>query len=168
MLRPATDADRDVMLTWRNHPEVREVSVNQHVIAPEEHAAWWEATKTRPDREVYIYERGGIPSGVVTFFDLDRKAGTSWWGYYLDNAGLEERGQLLPAWIQIQREAKKLAFGELGLHTLEGEVLERNEAVRRFNARNGFEEVERYTHEIDGEEVPVYRIRATRPATQDK
>ena len=164
MLRPATDEDRDAMLVWRNHPQVREVSLTQHEIGADEHAAWWESTKTRSDRAVYIYERGGIPSGVVTFFDLDREAATSWWGYYLDNDGLTERGELLPAWIQIQREAKRLAFGELGLHTLEGEVLAANEAVRQFNRRNGFEEISSELRDVDGAQTTVLRVRAVNPA----
>lgn len=161
MLRPATDADRDVVLAWRNHPEVRALSLTQHVISPEEHSAWWEATKTDPSREVYVYERHGIPSGVVTFFDRDAAAGTCWWGYYLDNEGLSERGELLPAWIEIQRQAVRFAFDELGVRTLEGEVLDANESVRSFNRRNGFTEVESYDREVDGKPVRVHRVRAT-------
>lgn len=167
MLRPATDADRDVILEWRNHPEVRAVSLTQHLISPEEHEKWWEGTKTRSDREVYIYERHDIPSGVVTFFDLDREAGTSWWGYYLDNAGLTERGELLPAWIEIQRQAVRFAWDELGLAELHGEVLDNNAAVRRFNKRNGFEEVETEEREINGETKVVHTVRATSPRKAD-
>jgi UDP-4-amino-4,6-dideoxy-N-acetyl-beta-L-altrosamine N-acetyltransferase len=162
MLRPATDADSADVLRWRNHPDVRAVSLTQHQITEVEHQAYWAATKASEAREIYMYVRHGVPSGVVTFFDIDRAARSAWWGYYLDNDGLKQRGELLPAWIEIQRQAKKLAFGELGLTTLEGEVLEANEAVRRFNRRNGFEEIERYTHDIDGVAIPVLRVRATK------
>ncbi len=41
-------------------------------------------------------------------------------------------------------------------------MLEANEAVRRFNRRNGFEEIERYTQDIDGTPTPVLRVRATK------
>lgn len=163
MLRPAADADVDAIRTWRNHPDVRAVSLTRHVISPEEHRAWWEATSARSDREVFIYERHGVPSGVVTFFDLDREAGTSWWGYFLDNAGLSERGELLPAWIEIQRQAVRFAWDDLRLAELHGEVLDDNEAVRRFNKRNGFEEIETDEREIDGERVVVHHVRATNP-----
>ena len=103
------------MLGWRNHPEVRAVCLTQHEITEEEHAAYWAATRAGGRPRVYIYERHGVPSGVVTYFDIDREAGSAWWGYYLDNDGLKERGELLPAWIEIQRQAKRLAFDELGL-----------------------------------------------------
>jgi RimJ/RimL family protein N-acetyltransferase len=141
---------------------VRAVSLTQHEITADEHARWWASTVEDPTRAIYIYERGGVPSGVVTFFDLDRESGSSWWGYYLDNAGLAARGELLPAWIQIQREARRLAFGDLGLTVLEGEVLEDNEAVRAFNRRNGFVELDTSTRDIDGVPTRVVRVRATK------
>ena len=162
MLRPATDADSADVLRWRNHPEVRAVSLTRHEISEQEHEAYWSATRASDAREIYVYVRHGVASGVVTYFDIDRAAGSAWWGYYLDNDGLKERGELLPAWIEIQRQAKRLAFDELGIRTLEGEVLEANEAVRRFNRRNGFQEVDRYTHDIDGVATPVLRVRATK------
>lgn len=162
MLRPATDEDSADVLRWRNHPEVRAVSLTQHEIDADEHAVWWEATKGNPTRAVYVYLRHEVPSGVVTFFDIDPDAGSAWWGYYLDNEGLGARGELLPAWIEIQRQAKRFAFDELGLTTLEGEVLEANEAVRRFNRRNGFSEIDSYTRDIDGVPTPVLRVRATK------
>ena len=164
MLRPATDADQENVRTWRNHDEVRAVSLTQHVISPGEHATWWAKTKDDPERRVLVYERGGIASGVVTFFDLDEDAKSSWWGYYLDNEGLTARGELLPAWIQIQREAVKYADAELGLETLDAEVLEINEGVRRFNKRNGFVELESQTRDIGGREVAVIHVQRRRPA----
>jgi len=163
MLRPATDADSDNILTWRNHPEVRAVSLTQHEISAQEHSRWWEATKSTDTREVYVFERHDVPSGVVTFFDIDRDARSAWWGYYLDNAGLSERGELLPAWIEIQRQAKRFAFEQLDVDTLEGEVLEANDAVRRFNKRNGFAEIGSEVRDVDGTATTVIRVRATRP-----
>lgn len=171
MLRPATDDDRDHLLAWRNHPAVREMSLTQHEISADEHASWWQRTTHDPTRAVLVYVRHDIDSGVVSFFDIDRSdasaesspsSASASWGYYLDNAGLAQRGELLPAWIEIQRQAKRYAFDELDLATLEGEVLESNEAVRRFNRRNGFAEVEREVRVVGGEQVAVWRVRASR------
>ncbi len=165
MLRPATDDDRDDLLVWRNHPQVREMSLTQHEISSDEHAAWWQRTQHDPTREVLVYVRHDVPSGVVSFFDIDRttpSAATASWGYYLDNEGLGRHGELLPAWIEIQRQAKRYAFDELDLATLDGEVLESNEAVRRFNRRNGFAEVAREVRDVGGEQVAVWRVRANR------
>lgn len=161
MLRPATDDDRDRLLRWRNHPQVREMSLTQHEIDADEHAAWWRRALADPTRQVFVYVRHDVPSGVVTFFDIEPTTRSAWWGYYLDNDGLAARGELLPAWIEIQRQAKRFAFDDLGLETLEGEVLEANEAVRRFNRRNGFEEISREVRNVGGREVAVWHVRAT-------
>ncbi|HHX46612.1 MAG TPA: GNAT family N-acetyltransferase, partial [Brevibacterium sp.] len=139
MLRPASDGDRDRILAWRNHDEVRAVSLTQHVISADEHARWWDATMADDSRQVLVYERDRLPSGVVSFWDLTESSG--WWGYYLDNAGVDERGVRFPAWISIQREAVKYARDILGLRELHGETLTSNESVREFNARQGFEEL---------------------------
>lgn len=159
MLRPAAEADRDPILTWRNHPEVRRVSLTQHEITPGEHAAWWAKTMADPTRRVLVYERGGVPSGVVTFFDLDADARSGWWGYYLDNAGLTECGALFPAWIAIQREAVAYARDVLRLAALDGETLATNATVVGFNERQGFHEVERYRRTIDGVSIEVVHTR---------
>jgi UDP-4-amino-4,6-dideoxy-N-acetyl-beta-L-altrosamine N-acetyltransferase len=158
LIRPATDADRDAVLRWRNHPDVRAASLTRHKIGAPEHAAWWKAALADPARRVLIYERREVPAGVVTFFDIDPDARSAWWGYYLDGDGLEATGQLLMAWIEIQREAVRYAFGELGLDLLEGEVLASNEAVRNLNRRQGFTEISTYQRDIDGEPNDVVRI----------
>jgi UDP-4-amino-4,6-dideoxy-N-acetyl-beta-L-altrosamine N-acetyltransferase len=155
MLRPATDSDSDDVLRWRNHPDVRSVSLTQHVIAPDEHAGWWAKTMDDPSRRVLIYERSGTPAGVVTFFDLDAEAGVGWWGYYLDNDGLTAAGALFPAWIAIQRDAVKYARDVLGLRELHAETLATNDSVREVNARQGFAEVETTPREIGGRTVDV-------------
>jgi len=161
MLRPARDSDRDTVLVWRNHPDVRAASLTQHEISPEEHEAWWARTLADPTSRVLIYERLDVPCGVVTFFDLDETTGSGWWGYYLATVGLEVTGQLLMAWIQIQREAIKYAFDELGLTTLLGEVLASNEAVRQLNRRQRFTELETYQRDVDGIPTDVIRVQLT-------
>lgn len=156
MLRPAIDEDRDRILPWRNHPEVRAVSLTQHMISPTEHQQWWDRTMADPTRQILIYERDGLPSGVVSFWDLT--GGSGWWGYYLDNDGVDERGVRFPAWISIQREAVRYARDELGLTELHGETLTSNESVREFNARQGFTEVAKHTRETDGESIDYVHI----------
>lgn len=167
MLRRAERHDLAAMRAWRNHDEVRGVSLTQHVITEDEHLAWWDRTTADPNREVLIYERNGVPSGVVNFFDLED--GQGWWGYFLDNDGLNERGELFPAWISIQREAIKFARNELKLHELHGETLVNNEAAVDFNARQGFVEVERYVREIGDQSVEVIHTSAVlNPRTENE
>lgn len=155
MLRAATEDDLADMREWRNHPEVRRVSLTQHEIAPDEHQRWWDNVSQDPTRKVLIYERNDVPSGVVAFFDWDREAGTAWWSYFLDNEGLTQRGEMFPAWISIQRDAVRYAKRELGLRELHAETLVSNGSAVDFNARQGLVEVERYVRDVGGESVEV-------------
>ncbi|TPG18172.1 GNAT family N-acetyltransferase [Pedococcus bigeumensis] len=167
MLRPATDSDRDALLAWRNHPHVRAVSLTGHVITPEEHAAWWATTASDPARHLYIYERGGVAAGVVMFAGPDH-ARAAMWSFYLDVAGLEARGELLPAWIEAPRQAVRHAFDELGLTVLTGEVLGHNAVVRQMNRRLGFRETAMDLRDVDGVPTEVVTVELRNEERRDR
>lgn len=160
MLRTATDDDVDIIRRLRNQQANRDVSITSHEISADEHAAWWAKTSVDPSRRVLIYTRDGVTAGVVNFFDLDGTAGA--WGFFLDADGLAERGETLPAWIEIMREATAYAFDELGLDVLTGEVLEHNAVVRQMNRRFRFTEGTPETRYADGHELTVIPIRLRR------
>jgi RimJ/RimL family protein N-acetyltransferase len=165
MLRPATDDDLAAMLTWRNQATNREVSIHSHVIAPEEHRAWWDRVQDDPSRSVLVFEVDGRALGVVTFFDVT--ADSAGWGFYLDAETLGAEGTIMIAWVKIMTEAVDHAFGELGIETLAGEVLERNEAVRLMNRRFGFKEGSPEQRTVDGQTItviPITLLRSERPA----
>ncbi len=145
VLRAAVDADRDIVLPWRNHPSVRRVSLTTHVITPGEHAEWWAAVRADPARRLLIFCDGGTPAGVVLF---DLRSDPAVWSFYLDVAGLG--AGLLPAWMRLERAAVAHAFGELGLDRLGGETLATNEQVLALHRRFGFRETRRYERLIDG------------------
>ncbi|RZT15333.1 RimJ/RimL family protein N-acetyltransferase [Kribbella sp. VKM Ac-2569] len=155
MLRAATEDDVDTIRRLRNQQANRDVSITSHEITADEHAAWWAKTSADPSRRVLIYERDGI-AGVVNFFDLDGTTGA--WGFFLDADGLAERGETLPAWIEIMREATAYAFDELGLEVLTGEVLEHNTVVRQMNRRFRFAEGTPETLYAGGREITVIPI----------
>ncbi|MFC6161403.1 GNAT family N-acetyltransferase [Kribbella jiaozuonensis] len=156
MLRTATEADVDIIRRLRNQQANRDVSITSHEISADEHAAWWAKTSVDPSRRVLIYERDGATAGVVSFFDLDGSSGA--WGFFLDADGLAERGETLPAWIEVMREATAYAFDELGLDVLTGEVLEHNAVVRQMNRRFRFVEGTPEVRYADGRELTVIPI----------
>jgi RimJ/RimL family protein N-acetyltransferase len=156
MLRTATELDVDTIRRLRNQRANRDVSITSHEITADEHAAWWAKTSVDPSRRVLIYERDDKTAGVVNFFDLDGSSGA--WGFFLDADGLAERGETLPAWIEVMREATAYAFDELGLDVLTGEVLEHNAVVRQMNRRFRFVEGTPEVRYADGREVTVIPI----------
>ncbi|MFD8560336.1 UDP-4-amino-4,6-dideoxy-N-acetyl-beta-L-altrosamine N-acetyltransferase [Streptosporangium canum] len=162
MLREAVERECEMIRQWRNHPRVRGVSFTDHEIGEVEHRRWWRTTMADGTRRILVYEHGGVPSGVVNLSDHDAGARRAGWGFYLDVDGLGERGELLAAWMRIEGEAIEYAFAELGIGTLRGEVLARNEAVRTLHRRHGFAEVGTYTREVGGVREPVVVMELTR------
>ncbi|MEV4711167.1 GNAT family N-acetyltransferase [Micromonospora sp. NPDC049374] len=159
VLRDATEDDVNLMLSWRNQEINRQVSKTSHVITAEEHRRWWSAVRQDPARRVLTYLREGVPSGAVTYFDL-RLSGprTGGWGFYLDAEGLAERGETLPAWLEVMREAVDHAFDVLALDRLDGEVLAHNTVVRQMNRRLRFVEGPGRQETHDGREITVIPI----------
>ncbi|MEV6692318.1 GNAT family N-acetyltransferase [Micromonospora sp. NPDC051196] len=166
MLRNATEDDVNLMLSWRNQDNNRQVSKTHHVITADEHARWWAATRSDPARRVLIYLHGYTPCGVVTFFDLRFDGSrTGSWGFYLDADGLAERGETLTAWTGVMQAAVEHAFDVLDLDRLDGEVLAHNTVVRQMNRRFRFVEGTGSIEFHDGREITVIPIsldRATR------
>ena len=160
MLRPATEADLDIMRDWRNQEPNRLASINSHEISSTEHRAWWDKSSTDPTRRVLIFEREDGPAGVVSFFDLEltapRRRGA--WGFYLDALRLEARGEVMPAWMAVMRDGTRFAFDELALDDLRGEVLEHNASVRTMNRLFRFVEGEGEPREVDGRKIVVIPI----------
>lgn len=162
MLRPATDADVEAMLGWRNQQANREVSNNQHVIGLEEHLAWWERAKADDSRHDLIFEYDGRPLGAVNFFDHDREQKTASWGFYLDNDTTTAEGTAMLAWQAVMKEAIAFAFDELELDVLHAEVLEHNEAVRLTNRRFRFTEGEPFERTVEDRTIRVIPIELRR------
>ena len=92
----------------------------------------------------------------MNFFDIEESSAA--WGFFLDADGLAERGETLPAWIEVMREATSYAFDELGLDVLTGEVLEHNAVVRQMNRRFRFVEGTPEQRYADGRELTVIPI----------
>lgn len=69
--RPATAADSELLLAWRNDPEVREVSRDTRAVEREHHEAWLAGVLLDANRTLLVVEEAGEPAGTVRF---DREA----------------------------------------------------------------------------------------------
>lgn len=163
MLRPAADGDVDAMRAWRNQPANRAVSITDHLITADEHAAWWARTRTDPTRRVLVFEYAGRPLGVVNLFDIDLAPADGGrprasWGFFLDSETAESEGLALMAWMQVMKDATSYAFDDLGVDDLHGEVLADNEAVRSMNRRFRFVEGPAQTRTVGDRTVTLHPI----------
>jgi UDP-2,4-diacetamido-2,4,6-trideoxy-beta-L-altropyranose hydrolase len=66
-LRPATASDRDSVLAWRNHPEIRRASFDDRPIDADRHAEWFAAALDDESRILLIGEQDGLPIGFLRY-----------------------------------------------------------------------------------------------------
>lgn len=78
MLRPATEADADLLLAWRNDPLTVSQSIDARPVAPREHRRWLARVLADPARRLYVAEVGGRPVGTVRADTGEEGAVLSW------------------------------------------------------------------------------------------
>lgn len=157
MLRPAEERDVEAMRTWRNQDANREVSINRHVITPEENRAFWDRVRNDPTRRVMVFEYDGRALGIVNYFDISPDSAS--WGFFLDHDTVTAEGTALLAWMQVMKDAIGYAFDVLGVDVLHAEVFPENESVRAMNRRFRFVEGDPETRRAaDGTDVTIIPI----------
>jgi UDP-4-amino-4,6-dideoxy-N-acetyl-beta-L-altrosamine N-acetyltransferase len=152
-LRPLIEKDLDLVLSWRNAPEVRLHMFTTHVIGKKEHREWFRKISSDLEYRCYVHHTENCTAdGVVSFSDIDTTRGTAQWGFYVDPAAPPGTGSKLGA------DALAVAFGDLGLKRLDAEVLETNERSIRFHEKLGFRnEGKVRIHQLNGrDEIGVY------------
>lgn len=153
-LRPTRLSDLEMILEWRNNPEVRSKMYTNHIITWSEHQRWFKKTSKDPTKKHFIYEEGGLPLGVVAFENIDIKNKRASWLFYsgdLSRRGLGRR---------MEYCALQYAFDNLGLHKLYCEVIAFNTPVLNLHLKFGFiiEGILK-DHYFDGQQYhDVYRL----------
>lgn len=132
LVRPMEEADLELVLSWRNHPDVRRWMYTTHEIAMDEHRRWFDAACEDPERHLLVYVSNGAPLGFVNLNQL-RGEDVAEWGFYLAPSAPAGSGSALGI------TALDHAFGALGLHKVSGHALAGNERSIRFHQRLGFQ-----------------------------
>lgn len=132
-LRPLVEGDLEMVLAWRNRPEVRNVMLTQHEIQHHEHRRWFLNAATDPTRCLLLVEEPGRPLGYVHFSGVE-SGGIADWGFY---AAI---GAPLGVGSQLGCAALEHAFAVLGVHKVCGQVLASNIASLRLHRKLGFTE----------------------------
>lgn len=153
-LRPMTDSDLEMVLEWRNAPNVRKNMYTQQVISLDEHRKWWAGIKGKSSNIYLIFEAEGVPTGLVYFTNIERDHDTAVWGFYTGPSAPKGSGSVLGLC------ALDHAFGDLVLNKLCAEVLAYNTISLGFHKKIGFQEEDflKDQKKIDGAFVDVYRL----------
>ena len=125
--------EKEMILKWRNHPEIRKWMYNQDEIKFEEHLSFIDSLKLRKDKLYFLVKKEDEFIGVIDFLDLDKKE--IFYGIYSNpNSKIMGVGRILNE-ISID-----FAFNSLKAHKLKLEVFEDNIQVRNLYKKYKFRE----------------------------
>jgi spore coat polysaccharide biosynthesis predicted glycosyltransferase SpsG/RimJ/RimL family protein N-acetyltransferase len=125
-VRPATSADAELLLAWRNDSQTRAWSRTTTTVAPGDHQAWLQRVLADPGRRLLIAEHGGRPVGTVRF-DRD---GDAWEVSVTVAPEARGRGLALPVLLAAERD--------LGRATIRANVHRDNAASTALFRRAGY------------------------------
>lgn len=135
-LRPICDADTELIVRWRNDPEVFRYFIFREPFTPEMHQSWLR-TKVASGKVVqYIILAGEArrPVGSVYFRDIDEKNASAEYGIFI--------GESCARGIGLGTETASLftefGFTVLGLHRISLKLIGGNERARRSYEKAGF------------------------------
>ncbi len=166
-LRSISSADADLIVRWRNRPDVHEQLFSAKPPTREGHDAWFAQQAVRGDRVDFIIEVGGRSVGTIALSDIDLGRRTADYGVLLGEP--EMRGHRAAS--RASRLLLDYAHQTLGLHEITLALFADNAAARRLYDKLGFvvrasKKGEDSTVEKSGQQRQVTRmvLRSTAPA----
>jgi len=146
-LHALKNEDLDLILEWRNAPNVRKNMYTSHMIGREEHVAWFEKTRNDKSAQWFVYhEENGDPAGVVCFKEIDDVNRSASWGFYASGNARPGVG------TRMEYDALEYIFQECEFRKLTCEVFSTNAKVIKLHEKFGFsiKEISKNSH-FDGE-----------------
>lgn len=119
------------LLSWRNDPATREMSLASHVVSQEEHIMWFDVMLASKDQVGIIGELDGLKIGVVFFKNNAPGSLVS------INLNPQFRGKTLSAGL-LKKAIKKFIELPHEIRYLVAEIKESNKASIQIFGKNGF------------------------------
>ncbi|SFG19231.1 UDP-4-amino-4,6-dideoxy-N-acetyl-beta-L-altrosamine N-acetyltransferase [Neptunomonas qingdaonensis] len=134
-LRSLSEKDLELVLSWRNHSDVKKWMFSLDNITLENHKRWFISCQDNPAKKLYVLDTGKDICGFIQF-DLsgDPENPNIEWGFYRAPDSPAGSGTLL------LKLALQKAFVELNANKVIGKVLSYNLASRHVHEKLGFEQ----------------------------
>jgi UDP-4-amino-4,6-dideoxy-N-acetyl-beta-L-altrosamine N-acetyltransferase len=130
-IRKMSHDDLELVLRWRNHPDVSRFMYTQHEISMEEHSCWFEKAIKNPQKHLLIFEPNRSPLGFVQL-SQPKNCPIAEWGFYTAPDAPKGTGRSLGL------AALQYAYDHLCLHKVCGQALAFNEPSIKFHSALGF------------------------------
>jgi UDP-4-amino-4,6-dideoxy-N-acetyl-beta-L-altrosamine N-acetyltransferase len=126
--------DEEIVLNWRNNPEIARFMYTDHVISQDEHRSWLRNALTDEAQRHWIIHYDAAPVGLVSVTNLDARHSSAQWAFYLASPNVRGKG----VGSAVDYLILEFVFEELGLHRLSCAVLAFNEQVIAMHESFGF------------------------------
>lgn len=133
LIRTLEPSDLSLVLSWRNHPQIRRYMFTQHEISLDEHKNWFAKASQVASRRLLIVEDEHIPIGYVQFSNVV-EGGVADWGFYASPEAPKGTGR------KLGTTALNHAFRQLHLHKVCGQAIAFNSSSIAFHQRLGFKQ----------------------------
>lgn len=131
-LRKITEADRLVILPWRNAPQTRQFMYTSQKIGVEEHSAWFRKMMVDDTCEYFIFEVNQLPSAVCALTHIHDEQNISNWAAYMAPEAPPGIGAFMEFYLL------DYAFSERKFRKIWCEVLASNASVLSLHKSFGF------------------------------
>lgn len=150
-LQLLTQKDIELVRQWRNQERIRRNMHTSDPISAQQHQAWFNGLAKDQTRKYNLFLQNDRPVGCLYYTAIHN--GIADLGYYLG----EER-----VWpglgLLLELVALDYAFDQLGLNTLQAEVLEFNTGPQKVHKLFGYEQIGRQPEAIRRNDQPVASI----------
>ena len=142
-IRDVLEDDLPMLLSWRNHPDVRRFMFTQHEIGLEEHRKWFIKASHDVSRRLFLIEENNKAIGYVQLSQVV-EGGVAEWGFYAKPDAPKGTGTKMGIMVLNH------AFEQLKLHKVCGQAIASNQVSIAFHQRMGFtrEGIMREQHRI--------------------
>lgn len=131
-----SESQKKMILTWRNHPNVKVYMYNDKEITEAEHFGFIETLKNREDRRYFLVQENKSDLGVIDFNAISKESAIM--GLYA-NPTLTQKG----IGSRLMEAIVTYAFETLKIQTLKAEVFAENQRAKVLYEKFGFCEKER-------------------------
>lgn len=163
-LRPISEEDTDMLLSWRNSPHVMENFFYRLPVSKEEHLDWLKNKVNKGIVYQYIVcmKNEDNPVGCVYLQHYDETDNSMESGVFLDEEAPKGQGIGTEAVNLLNYE---VAFRELRLNKTIARVIDHNQGSLKLHTRVGFVEIKRDIEKLypSGEEVVAVTFELTNP-----
>ncbi len=125
------ESDLDLVLEWRNSPNVRLNMISSKIVSSSEHKLWFLNKSTDKSHRLMIVMKNQIEFGFVQI-KINQAENVGEWGFYRDPMSPKGLG------MNLARLAINYTFFDLYLQELWGFVVNKNIRSIEFHKKNGF------------------------------